>query len=246
MGMRKFARGRMQLLLSQYRPISRSHALKHHVVVSLTSYPLRFPTLSSTLRCLLAQSIRSDATVLWIASNDITLLPKPVLDLRRDGLIIEECNDLRSYKKIVPALSKYPDSVIITADDDMLYPSVWMEQFVLAYRNPKEILCQRARRALISKDGFSPYHTWEMIQNLEEGEHVFPTGAGGVLYPPGSLDASTTNEELFFRICPSGDDVWLYWMAKRAGSRHRFIGSQRKILICPGTQWPAPHCDTRD
>src|SRR5579864_6248399 len=95
------------------------HGLPGTLVVSLTSYPPRFPTVALTLRCLLTQSIKPDHVILWIAHADEARLPPEVLALRALGLEIRSTEDLRSFKKIVPALRDFPDAFIVTADDDV-------------------------------------------------------------------------------------------------------------------------------
>ena len=48
-------------------------------------------------------------------------LPRDLLKLRSFGLTIDWCENLRSYKKLIPAIEKYPDDIIVTADDDVFY-----------------------------------------------------------------------------------------------------------------------------
>jgi hypothetical protein len=42
---------------------------------------------------------------------------------------------------------------------------------------------------------------------------LFPTGTGGVLYPPHCLHEEVHNVEAFCQLCPSADDVWFKAMA---------------------------------
>ena len=46
----------------------------------------------------------------------------------------------------------------------------------------------------------------------------FPTGVGGVLYPPGSLNEEVFNCNVFLDICPKADDIWFYSMALLNGT----------------------------
>lgn len=228
-------------ILTRYTPImvGDEHDLPGYLVLSLTSYPPRFPTLALTLRSLLSQDMEPDRIVLWIAREHMDMLPSDVLALQQYGLEIRECPDLGPYKKIVPALRVFPDYFILTADDDVHYPTGWLRRFVEAYKAPREILCQRARRAVTNDGRFAPYRTWKLLDEASGGD-VFPTGMAGVLYPPGSLAPETTDTGQFMTLCPLADDVWLYWMAARTGCTHRvikpvgsftpWIGSQRVAL----------------
>ena len=227
-----------QLLAVSLPPLRNGthHPLSRPLIVSLTSYPARFGTLHLTLRSLLNQDVKPDCTVLWIAHTDHCLLPRSVLALQEAGVTIRVCDDLRSYKKIVPLLSRAPDAYIVTADDDTYYPRAWLRRFIENFRNAREILCQRARRIALENGGFAPYKTWETIKKAAEGPHVFPTGIGGVFYPPGALGPDTLRSDRFLELCPTSDDVWLYWMAKAAGSSHRMIEPTGKFTPWPTSQ----------
>lgn len=78
------------------------HGLDGRLVVTLTSYPPRFPTLGWTLRSLLDQSVRPDHIILWLTEHDLAQLPADVRALTDHGLELRTCPDLRSYKKADP------------------------------------------------------------------------------------------------------------------------------------------------
>jgi len=214
------------------------HTLPGKLVVSLTSYPPRFGTLDIALRSLLSQDTVPDVVVLWIAHGDMDKLPERVRRLERHGLVIRACDDLKPFKKIIPALAAYPGAFILTADDDVLYPRGWVGAFVSDYREPCEILCSRARRMVLSLDGMpARYRDWPDAMPGDTGPGVFPVGVGGVMYPPGSLAPDVADADTFTRLCPDGDDIWLFWSAVRAGSRHRVLSrSVGAIRARPDTQ----------
>lgn len=215
------------------------HNLPGELVVSLTSYPPRFTSLHKTLISLLSQDTRADRTVLWIAKQDEPFLPDDVRRLQWYGLEIRLCEDLGSYKKIVPSLRSFPSAFIVTADDDLYYPRDWLTKLVSGYvPNEKVIVCVRAHKPLLSEGEFRPYSswTWEFVTDGQIREDLFPTGGAGALYPPGSLAVETGDTSAFWELAPTADDVWLYCMAKRAGSRHRQVGGRFPLLTWDGTQ----------
>ncbi len=221
-----------QILDTRFTPIrpAERHSLPGKLVVSLTSYPPRFATLGLTLRSLLLQDVQPDVLVLWVSVADRKQLPRSVTSLQQFGLVISECEDVKSYKKIIPALKAYPDAFIITADDDIRYPEVWLRRFVNEYRRPDEILCQCARRVVLTPDRrLTPYQSWHLIAGDDAGPTVFPIGLGGILYPPNTLSPETANAAEFMRLCPYADDVWLFWMGHRAGSVRRAIVPPERI-----------------
>lgn len=227
---------RYRAALRTRRPVigtPRPHGLPMPLVVSLTSYPARFANLHRTLECLLVQSVRPDAVVLWIAPDDMAQLPWRVRRLQNRGLTILPARDIRSYKKIIPALERFPDAAIVTADDDLHFAPDWLEQLVAAWReNPYALPCHRAHRIRLSAGG-SPrtYREWQLeIDAGPAGPTVFPTSGAGVLYPPGSLHPDTLREELFTTLCPMADDIWLYAMARRNGRSFRKVGDRRPLV----------------
>ena len=98
-----------QFIFSQAYQIpgsQRPHNLLGELIVSLTSYPRRFPILKFTIRSLLNQTVRPDRVILWLAEDDVTYLPSAVRRLA--GLEVRTCPDLRSFKKLIPALEQFP------------------------------------------------------------------------------------------------------------------------------------------
>lgn len=111
------------------------------VIVSLTSFPARINIVVKTIKTLLTQTLKPDAVILWLAPeqfpNGEKDLPQELLDLKQYGLTIDWYKDIRSYKKIIPTLKKYPDVVIITTDDDIYYAPDTVESLYKSYLEHK-------------------------------------------------------------------------------------------------------------
>ncbi|WP_249020833.1 hypothetical protein [Conexibacter sp. S30A1] len=156
-------------------------------------------------------------------------LPAWLERLARRGRIeiIWTDGDLRSYAKLIPALRVHPDRVIVTADDDVLYPPGWLEGLVrTADRLPGTIVGYRARPVCTRPGGtLRPYNEWTPDQLAEldldgvSATQVMLTGVGGVLYPPGALPDEVMDVELARSLCPTADDVWFWAMELKAGAR---------------------------
>lgn len=211
----------------------KKHDLPMPLVVSLTSYPARFHKLPLTLKCLLSQSVAPDKVILWIAHADKRLLTEPILAYRDLGVDICYCNDLHSYKKIIPTLEVYGECFIATADDDMYYWRTWLQELVSTYKegNRHWVVCHRAHRIRVGPAGTPlSYMEWELETERQDiSPLTFPTSGAGVLYPPHTFYSDVTICERFMELCPSGDDIWLYWMmrlngrvARRTANRRRF------------------------
>lgn len=214
------------------------HSLPHRLVVSLTSYPKRFDVLHLTIKSILAQDVAADVVVLWVAHGDMDKLPGNVRRLEGRGLTIRATDDLRSYKKIIPALAEYRDAIIVTADDDVYYPRHWLRTFCEAYRpGEREVLCYRAHRMVFDRDGLAPYADWRFeITDTEPAPDVFFTGVGGVFYPPGVFHEDVADRARLMELCPSTDDVWLNWMVRLGGARIRKVGRRQRFHEWGGSQ----------
>jgi hypothetical protein len=220
-------------------PQGKPHTLPAKLIVSITSFPPRFGTLALALRSLLRQTVRPDQTVLWIAHEDMPLLPQNVLDLQSAGLTIYPTDDLRSYKKIIPALDRFPGAFICTADDDLYYWPTWLAELTEQASDEQRIVtCHRAHEIAIDEQSrFKPYSQWCFdVPYRGHSNHLFPTGIGGVLYPPSALVHKPSDRQAIFDLCPHADDIWLYWMVRRNGFNYKTAGRHRQLITLPQSQ----------
>lgn len=212
----------------------RPHTLNGQVMVNLTSYPPRFPTLHLTLKSLLLQNVAANKVVLWLYNEDYQHLPQDVLALEQEGLSIELVEqDIKSYKKLIPALMRYPQAFHVTADDDIYYRPDWLAELLAGYRGTeREIVCLRAHYITLNSAGkIDLYRNWQAkTEQRGPDKRLFFTSGAGVLFPPGALHSDATAVEKFCRLSPHGDDIWLYWMAilnhcaiHRTGRNHKLI-----------------------
>ena len=207
------------------RPATRPHGLPGELVVSVTSYPPRYPMLLPTLKKLLSQSVRADHVILWLAPDDIDALPAEVRLLASEGLQIRTVDDLGPHKKYFGARQAFPNAYIVTMDDDAAYPRHAVADLVRAHRpGEKAVVARRARRVTISSASarsgptLAPYCDWPIVHGGGElGDDLLPTGVGGVLYPPGAIREEALDPATIRRLCLFGDDFWLFWMVRRAG-----------------------------
>lgn len=208
---------------------------KKHIIVSLTSYPARINTVHYSIKTLLNQDLRADKVILWLASEQFPNrekdLPSELLKLTTQGLTIDWHHDIKSYLKLIPALKKYPNDIIITADDDALYARDWLKKLYNSYlQEPDAIHCHRVHRITLDGCKVLPYEQWQQWQNNSNSffdHHAiyahFLTGIGGVLYPPYCLALNVFNEEIFMKICPTADDVWFWSQAVLAKTKIKLV-----------------------
>ncbi len=233
----RFEAGLPALSPSRAKP----HGLPGELIVSLTSYPGRFDTLHLGIRSLLDQTIRPDRVILWISPEDAAAVPRKVHALESRGLEIRQVPDTRSYKKLVDALANFPDAFIATADDDIYYARDWLETLAAGVEPGSDVvLCHRAHRIPRTEGALPPYLSWQWDVQDEASRRpsvdLVATGVGGILYPPRVLHADTTDSATFMSLCPRGDDLWFYWMARRTGATYRKVGGPFIQKMLPGSQ----------
>ncbi|MDV6316575.1 hypothetical protein [Idiomarina sp. HP20-50] len=215
------------------------HPLPGQLIVNLTSFPDRFPTLHLTLKSLLLQSVQADKVILWLYESDIKKLPQSIVSLQKSGLTIAPVStDTRSYKKLIPALENYPNAFHVTADDDIYYRPDWLSTLTSAYTgNNREILCWRAHYLRQTKTGhIKPYRQWYPKSEVRGPDpNLFFTSGAGVLFPPGCFDERVTDQTLALSLAPYADDLWWFWLASMNSCIIRRVGNNPKLINWKGS-----------
>ena len=214
---------------------------KIKVTVTLTSYGQRIFTVDTTIKSLLSQRLKPDRIVLWLYRGDVDRQPLPaqLSALVHMGLTIRYVeNDLRSYKKLIPALHEYPHDVLITCDDDAVYPYDFIEGLYSAHlRHPECVVAYRCLWMEIIRGDFAPYMSWRAKHHHTPSVWLFPTGVGGILYPPNCLHSDVSNERTFTALAPTADDVWFKCMALLKGTKTiQVAGRCIEVPVVPNTQ----------
>lgn len=206
---------RLISLFSQRSGVTKDER-KTPVIVSLTAIPERYNKLHLCIESLLRQDRKPDRVILWLSDDSIPL-PKKLTKLCKRGLEIRYCEDIRSYRKIIYTLEDYPKALVVTADDDLFYPKKWLSALHDAYKvEPGVIHCHRSHQMTFDSGGkLDDYKKWGFCsqESCYASPLTFPTGAGGVLYPPGTLNKNVINKKLFLQLAPTADDVWLKAMS---------------------------------
>ncbi|EOW6845757.1 hypothetical protein ACOZ2B_000750 [Cronobacter sakazakii] len=184
-------------------------------LVTLTSYGLRKNFVFLTIESILHQHVRPAKIVLWLHKKDKPQgIARWILSRQQKrGLeIVFVDNDVRSYKKLSFVPGYYPDyDFYITADDDVFYPTNWIDSFKSNINdNPDAVYCYRGRAILFNDAGsLVAYPVWPLARRKEiTGNELLPTGVSGVCYPRDSLDARVADYEAINKLCPYADDIW--------------------------------------
>jgi hypothetical protein len=196
----------------------REKADEEEIIISLTTTEWRLQKVHCAVESLLRQTFKPHRIILWVTDQltgaDLSV---PLLRQQQRGLEVRFRRDLRSFTKLLYALQEHPSALVVTADDDTLYPRGWLRQLHASYRaGPAFIHCQQARWISSSADGrLKPYLEWksEIPGQVGSAMRLLPLGVGGVLYPPGRLHSEVFNESVFLKICPTVDDIWFKAMS---------------------------------
>lgn len=187
------------------------------IIVSLTTYPARISIAWIVVSSLLQQTMKPYKIILWLAEEQFPghEIPHSLERLKKRGLEIRFCDDLKPHKKYYYAMQEYPDYYIVTADDDMFYPEDHIERLWNGHKRYQDaIICPWGCQIVLDGLGvFGSYNDWAIIPERMPSYDTLAIGCNGILYPPGSLPEETFNKKRILEISLNTDDLWLKCMA---------------------------------
>lgn len=197
------------------------------VIVSMTSFPAAISYAQKAIESILNGSVLPNKVILYLTFSQFGEkgIPQELLNLSQNNPKFEIRNydkDIRSYRKLIPALTDFPDAIIVTVDDDVAYNKNMLRDLLHFHMQyPNAILAHRVK---LMKPG-KPYRKWKkyrwynfLFKKIHSNFRNIQTGVGGVLYPPHSLKTEMLDVNLFTRIAPTTDDIW-FWAAAVANDR---------------------------
>ncbi|WP_298550701.1 glycosyl transferase [uncultured Algibacter sp.] len=193
------------------------------VIVSLTSIPSRISTLHLVIKSLFNQSYLPSKIVLWLHEDLKNNLPKSLNKLQSALFEIKYSPLTCSHKKLIHTLENYPESIIITCDDDLIYRTELVKNLYDEHlKYPKDIIANRTNQIKLDKNNeYRPFSQWKLKDVEINQKALCPIGAWGILYPPKSLPSEVFNQELFLKLTPKADDLWFKTMSLINGTTSR-------------------------
>lgn len=203
------------------------------IIVSLTSYSGRVTESAPyAIYTLFTQKRLPNRIILFLDHNNWNEdnIPPLLKRLQKSGLEIMFCEDLRSYKKLIPALTLFPDNIIITVDDDVYYNELVISQLVDTYEksDKKTVICHWAFIAEKRNGEYIPYTQWRDSKYGNNQSDYSAVGKDGILYPPHIFDKDIINTELFMKLSPMADDIWFWFQEQRNGIKVQLVENSCK------------------
>lgn len=223
--------------------VQRSNTLP--VIVSLTSIPSRLHVLPITVRSLLSQTQGPKKILLWLHHSLAQTLPRTLTELQSDIFEIRYVDLTCSHRKLIHTLQAFPDQLVVTCDDDLMYAPDWLAQLYGQHLlHPKAIMANECRQITCDENGdLLPYKKWPRLSHGASSDRILlPIGYAGVVYPSNALDDQVADVELFMKLAPKADDLWFRAMAYLKGTAvmhtgqpytkaKPIIGSQKVSLL---------------
>lgn len=217
------------------------------IIVSLTSFPKRIEYVHVPIEDMFAQSKKPAKVLLWLLDaqfpNKESDLPESLISLKSQGLEICWCSadgDLKPHKKYFYTMQKYPESIVITIDDDIHYENNIIERLYSSYRKfPDCVSCLRGWTIkMYDRSNFAPYVEWQKTMKIVGIPNylTLATGVGGVLYPPSIMQPNTFNPAIIKETCVNTDDLWLKWLQIKNNVKTVLIDKSCPLNYVEGTQ----------
>lgn len=231
---RRIKKRQLKKLVSKVENSKPIFGVTPKIVVSLTSFQPRFEQLPKMLKSLLFQTVKPDKIIVWLDKDEKPT--KEMLNLQKYGVSYSRKEEvLKPHKKYFYSLKKFEDSLVITVDDDLIYPADLIESLVKTWKKYPDCICaRRVHKITFHSDGsLKTYNDWvyEYTDMKEPSHELFATGVGGILYPPHIFDEKIFNAEGIKKYCLEADDIWLKWHELRLGIK--VVWAKNNMILPP-------------
>jgi hypothetical protein len=197
---------------------------KHPIIVSFTTINSRIPYIEPMINSLLKQTLRPDKINLYISDekgilnngikkNKIPVFINELVNKKLINLIYTK--DIGPHTKLIPCLSEYwnKDCVIITVDDDRIYPNNLIKILYKNYLAKNCIISCTATKMVFNNNNLlsiEKYINWPKAVGKDLLN--FAKGFDGVLYKPEFFTKVIFDINGIKTCCDRQDDVWFNLM----------------------------------
>ena len=208
----------------------RSSPTEPEFIAGVTSYAGRIKHAWIAIECLLRQSRQPDRLFLVLSEEEFPdhELPWRIRRQLRRGLeILWVSQDGRSFDKLIPLVTNFPEASIITFDDDKYFPKDLVHRLISAHNSePNHVIGARGwvMKTAMKSASVSYGEGWVRALPGDKGNHLFLPGGNGTLYPPHSLDEGVTDLGRALALSPTADDIWFWAHVQKQGTPMMCLG----------------------
>ena len=204
------------------------------VIVTLTAIPSRLTGLVYVIKSIFLQTMLPNKIIVYFG-NDVKInhIPVELMNYTKRGLEFRfKDENFKSHKKYIYALAEFKNSLIITIDDDLIYPEDLISKLYLTHKEFQNcIIASRAHKITFSNKGkINKYDdfVYECKDSCIESFLYLATSGAGCLFPPNAIQECFLDWDLISSFSEGADDIWLKFAE---------IASGTKCVICEHSPW---------
>lgn len=208
------------------------------IIVSMTTWPPRFAVAQQAMSAIVEQvkadNLQDRVHLVMVLSEEEACDTKTrrtachlMCQMYEMGVeVIIDRGNIRSHKKLIPTLEKYPNNHILVVDDDNAQCKGWLKTFVDDHnKHPDDIIYGQSLsrvelqgdRIVETREPYAYEQTGNVTVNMKPA-----SGSAGTLYPAHTFtDPRFFDRELFMRLSQTSDETWQWAFAKIAGKTFR-------------------------
>lgn len=214
-------------------------------IVSVSTTGRRIGRIVEPIRSVLNGSLKPKRFILWLNESPSPVGPgTSISDVPRElgnmPVEVRWCENIGPATKLLHARKEFPDDLIATMDDDMIYPPLWLQKLVDAVgvfcgtTGASPACCYRAKMVTRNQDGTAKgYRNWSLVRGKQRGPNpaFVPTGVHGIIYPPGCFKDEVFNFDKLRELSLPNDDLWFAAMRTTPPVTIRLHGKIRSMKI---------------
>jgi hypothetical protein len=200
----------------------------HSITISLTTINARLGSVGETIKTLLNQAFPESSYKIrlyvsespYLLDHGCKAIPSGLKEVQASSkgrFEIVFVENTGPYRKLIPLLDevyKLPQrefltQLLVTADDDTMYPPHWLATLYESYRKYSCIVAFRGRSIRLSGNKIAPYGQWSKQVDVQSSLFHVATGKDGVLYSPLFLDPDILDMSTALSLAPTADDLWV-------------------------------------
>ena len=215
------------------------------IIVSMTTWPPRYKSALVAMAEIARQRDKGDVDahcVLVLSEdewNDLKAERESVLSAmaKIKVEVLWDKGNIRSHKKLIPTLERYPNNPILVVDDDNRQKDGWLRTFYDDHKkHPTDVIYGQSNSYVTI--AYGRIHEVRERQMYMQGQGTKEwkpaNGASGTLYPPHTFtDARFFDRELFMRLSPTSDETWQWAWCVMQGRTFRCLSWYNVPYLIP-------------